>query len=118
MGNVIVLFEVVPTKEGLKRYLEIAKQLKPLLSNFEGFISAERYQSLSEDGKLLSMNVWENEEAVARWRNVVEHRLSQREGREKLFERYKITIVSTIREYTNLDRAQAPEDSNAFFECV
>ncbi len=116
MGNIIVLFEVIPTEEGMERYLQLAKQLKPLLSGFEGFVSAERFQSLSEDGKFLSMNVWENEEAVASWRNIVEHRMSQKEGREKLFKSYKITIVSTLREYTDQDREQAPKDSNDFFK--
>ena len=115
MAKIIVLFEVTPTKAGKKRYLELASTLKPLLHGFEGFISAERFQSLSQEGKLLSMNVWENEEAVERWRNVVEHRMRQQEGREKLFESYKITVVSTIREYTDQNREQAPADSNTFF---
>lgn len=116
MSKVIVLFEVKPTKEGMKRYLELAADLKHMLEGFDGFISAERFQSLSDDGKLLSMNVWENEEAIQRWRNVMQHRMSQQEGREKLFESYKITVVSPIREYTDTDRTNAPVDSNEFFE--
>ena len=115
MGNVIVLFEVVSTKEGMNRYLELAKHLNQLVSGFDGFISAERFQSLSEDGKLLSMNVWENEEAVVRWRNIVEHRMGQQEGRDKLFQSYKITIASAMREYTANNRNQAPKDSNQYF---
>ena len=115
MAKIVVLFEVVPTQEGMKRYLDLAAMLKPLLSGFEGFLSAERFTSLSESGKLLSMNVWTDEAAVARWRNVAEHRLSQQEGREKLFQSYKITVCSVIREYTDTDRAQAPEDSNALW---
>ena len=79
MANIIVLFEVKPTREGMQRYLDLAAALKPLLAGFEGFIRAERFSSLNEEGKLLSMNVWTDEEAVARWRNVVEHRMSQRE---------------------------------------
>lgn len=66
-----MLFEVKPTKEGKSRYLELAAQLKPLLSGFEGFIRAERFTSLNEEGKLLSMNVWKDENAVKNWRNVV-----------------------------------------------
>lgn len=115
MSKVIVLFEVKPTKEGMAKYLELAAELKPLLAGFEGFISAERFQSLSDDGKLLSMNVWESEEAVESWRNDLKHRFSQNEGRTKLFESYKITIVSTIREYTDTDREGAPNDSNESF---
>lgn len=116
MSNVIVLFEVTPTKEGMKKYLDLAAMLKPMLSGFEGFIRAERFSSLNEEGKLLSMNVWTDESAAERWRNVMEHRMSQKEGREKLFESYKITVCSEIRSYSDTDRAQAPVDSNQFFE--
>ena len=115
MAEVVVLFEVTPTKEGMQRYLDLAAQLKPLLSGFEGFVRAERFQSLAEEGKLLSMNVWESEEAVAQWRNTLEHRLSQAEGREKLFVSYQITVCKTTRHYSDVDRAEAPADSNAYF---
>ena len=121
MSNIIVLFEVKPTKEGMKRYLDLAAMLKPLLSGFDGFIRAERFSSLNEDGKLLSMNVWTDEAAVERWRNTVEHRMSQQEGqegREKLFESYKITVCSALREYTDTERAQAPADSNEYFDVL
>lgn len=116
MKNIIVLFEVKPTKEGMKRYLDLAATLKPLLSEFEGFIRAERFSSLTDEGKLLSMNIWTNESAVERWRNMIQHRMSQQEGREKLFESYKITVCSEIRSYSDTDRAEAPQDSNKYFE--
>lgn len=116
MKNIIVLFEVVPTKEGMKKYLDLAAALKPMLAGFEGFIRAERFSSLNEEGKLLSMNVWTDETAVERWRNVMQHRMSQKEGREKLFESYKITVCSEIRSYTDTERAQAPMDSNEYLE--
>ena len=115
MANAVVLFEVKPTKEGMQKYLDLAAMLKPMLAGFEGFIRAERFSSLNEEGKLLSMNIWTDEAAVERWRNVVEHRMSQKEGREKLFESYKITVCSTIREHSDTDRAQAPADSNSYF---
>ncbi len=115
MADIIVLFEVKPTKEGMQRYLDLAAMLKPLLSGFEGFIRAERFSSLNEQGKLLSMNVWTDESAVERWRNVMQHRMSQKEGREKLFESYKITVCSIIRTYTDTDRIQAPKDSNEYW---
>ncbi len=114
MQKVIVLFEVKPTKEGMKKYLELAAMLKPMLSSAEGFISAERFQSLNEEGKLLSMNVWESEEAIEKWRNNMQHRMSQSEGKNKLFESYKITVCNSVREYSNEDRKQAPSDSNEF----
>lgn len=115
MANVIVLFEVKPTKEGMQRYLDLAAMLKPMLAGFEGFIRAERFSSLNEEGKLLSMNVWTDEAAAERWRNVTEHRMSQKEGRENLFESYRITVCSAVREYSDTEREQAPEDSNICF---
>ena len=116
MANILVLFEVKPAKAGMQKYLGLAAMLKPMLAGFEGFIRAERFSSLNEDGKLLSMNVWTDETAVERWRNVMQHRMSQKEGREKLFESYKITVCSEIRSYTDTERAQAPQDSNQYFK--
>ena len=116
MANIIALFEVKPTEAGMKKYLDLAAMLKPMLAGFEGFIRAERFSSLNEDGKLLSMNVWTDETAVERWRNVMQHRMSQKEGRKKLFESYKITVCSELRSYTDTDRAQAPQDSNQYFK--
>lgn len=82
-----------------------------------GDFDLDEIQNKSDkEGKLLSMNVWTDEAAVERWRNVVEHRISQKEGREKLFESYKITVCSAIRSYTDTDRENAPADSNRFFE--
>lgn len=115
MANIIVLFEVKPTEAGMKKYLDLAAMLKPMLTDFEGFIRAERFSSLHEEGKLLSMNIWTDEKAVERWRNMMQHRMSQKEGREKLFESYKITVCTEIRAYTDTDRAQAPQDSNRYF---
>lgn len=112
MGNIIVLFEVTPTKEGMHRYLDLATTLKPLLAGFEGFVRAERFSSLNKEGKLLSMNVWTDESAIERWRNMVEHRMCQQEGREKLFEGYSITVCSVVRSYSDVDRTYAPDDSN------
>lgn len=113
--KVVVLFEVTPTAEGKERYLELAAQLKSLLSNAEGFIRSERFSSLNEDGKLLSVNVWENEKAVKKWRNELHHRMSQSEGHEKLFESYRITVTTVVREYDISDRNEAPADSNVYF---
>ena len=116
MKEIVVLFEVKPTKAGMQKYLDLAAMLKPMLAGFEGFIRAERFASLNEEGKLLSMNVWTDEAAMACWRNVMQHRMSQKEGREKLFESYRITVCEAIRTYSDTDRAQAPTDSNRFFE--
>ncbi len=96
MSKYIVLFEVKPTAEGKSIYLEHAAKLKPMLEGFEGFLGMERFQSLVDTGKVLSMNVWEDEEAMMRWRTTAEHRLSQLTGKTELFESYKITIVRAV----------------------
>ena len=112
--KVVVLFEVTPTAEGKVNYLELAARLKPLLSDAKGFIRSERFGSLNEEGKLLSLNVWENEEALKKWRNELHHRMSQSEGRERLFESYRITVASVVRDYDDSNRNEAPADSNKY----
>ncbi len=114
MSQIIVLFEVKPTKQGMENYLELASQLKLMLENADGFIRAERFSSLNDEGKLLSMSVWENEEALLKWRNILEHRNCQAKGKNELFESYKITVCKAIREYSNTNRVQAPKDSNEY----
>lgn len=113
--KVVVIFEVTPKKEGMQDYLAHAVDLRTELSKMEGFISAERFSSLNEDGKLLSISVWENEESASKWRNHIAHRQSQKAGYDSLFEKYNITVASIIREYSNDDRTEAPQDSN---ECL
>ncbi len=116
MGAYIVLFEVKPTEEGKARYLELATQLKPMLEGFQGFLGMERFQSLNDGQKILSMNVWDSFEAMTNWRNTLEHRMSQLEGKTQLFESYKITVTAVVRQYTHTMRDQAPDDSNDFLE--
>ncbi len=111
---IIVIFEVKPTKEGKKEYLKIAAELKEELSKAEGFISGERYESLAEEGKLLSINVWESEEALTKWRNNQQHRQGQKKGHDSLFEKYNIKVARVIRDYSLTDRKQAPVDSNKY----
>lgn len=115
MEGIVVLFEVKPTKEGLMRYLELAKMLKSSIASCDGIVSSERFSSLSEDGKLLSMSIWRDIKAVEKWRNCIDHRMCQKEGREKLFESYQITVCSSIRSYSLKNREEAPSDSNSFF---
>ena len=110
--KVAVLFEVKPKTEGKEEYLKLAAALKTELAEMPGFIRVERFGSLNEEGKLLSLSVWENEDAAAAWRNQLNHRGSQKKGHDALFEHYHISVASIIREYTQDDRA--PEDSNQF----
>ena len=113
-GKVIVIFELTPKKEGMNDYLKHAANLRSELSKTEGFISSERFSSLSNKKKLLSLSVWENEESVTKWRNHIDHRQKQSEGHNFLFEEYHITVASVIREYSDSDRTNSPKDSNKY----
>ena len=115
-SKVAVLFEVKPKTESKDEYLRLGAALKTELVKIPGFISVERFASLNEEGKLLSLSVWENETAATNWRNQLNHRDSQKKGHNSLFEKYKISVAAVIREYTQNDRKQAPEDSNSFLE--
>ena len=112
--KVAVLFEVIPKAEGKDEYLRLGAALKAELTKMPGFISVERFTSLNEEGKLLSLSFWENEDAAAGWRKLINHRACQRSGRDSLFERYRIVAAAVVREYTGKDREEAPQDSNVF----
>jgi len=110
---IAVIFEVWPKPEHKKEYLDIAAELKPILETIDGFISVERFESLTEKGKILSLSFFRDEAAVAAWRNVAQHRKSQGKGRATIFENYRLRIAGVIRDYGMNDRAQAPKDSRA-----
>ena len=106
-----VIFEVIPTEKGKGEYLEIAAKLRSFLENRDGFISIERFQSLTEEGKILSLSFWRDENSVAEWRNFLEHRNAQKKGKESLFRSYRIRVAEVVRDYTETDRTEAPADS-------
>ena len=106
-----VIFEVVPREGKTQAYLDAAAALKPLLAQIDGFISIERFQSLAEPGKLLSLSFWRDEEAVAQWRNLEAHRRTQEFGRETAFADYRLRVAGVVRDYGMNERAQAPSDS-------
>ena len=108
---IAVIFEVEPAKGRKGDYLDIAAEMRPLLDDIEGFISVERFQSLADPRKILSLSFFEDEEAIARWRNLNAHRGAQTKGRGGVFDGYRLRIASVIRDYGMLDRAQAPKDS-------
>ena len=110
---IAVIFEVMPRAGRREDYLGIAADLKPLLETIDGFISIERFESLSEPGKLLSLSFWYDEEAVKRWRTMEQHRAAQAKGRSRIFDDYRLRIASVIRDYGKTDREQAPQDSRA-----
>lgn len=110
-----VIFEVEPTAEGKEAYLDIASRLRRLLENREGFISIERFQSLTEAGKILSLSFWRDEASIAAWRNELEHRAAQERGRGGLFAAYRIRVAEVVRDYSDREREEAPGDSKSAF---
>jgi len=109
---IAVIFEVEPAEGHLQPYLDIAAGLRPILETIPGFISVERFQSLTNKGKYLSLSFWEDEAAVARWRNTMQHRKAQAAGRAEHFADYRLRIASVVRDYAMHERReQAPADS-------
>lgn len=108
---IAVIFEVWPAEGKKEGYLELAAALKEELQTMEGFISVERFESLVEPGKLLSLSFWENEDAVAGWRNQMHHRETQAKGRGCVFRDYRLRVASVMRDYGMENRTEAPEDS-------
>jgi heme-degrading monooxygenase HmoA len=106
-----VIFEVWPKEEGRQQYLDIAGSLRPRLEEMDGFISIERFESLTEKGKILSLSFWRDDAAIANWRRVEAHRTAQAKGRGELFRDYRLRIASVIRDYGMTERAEAPADS-------
>lgn len=110
---IAVIFEVVPAPGRKQEYLDLAAALRPELENQDGFISIERFASLSDEGKVLSLSYWRDEEAVKRWRQFEGHRLAQARGRGGVFADYRLRVASVLRDYGMNDRAGAPADSRA-----
>ena len=110
---IAVIFEAEPREGQDERYLAIAASMRKAVGEVEGFVSVERYRSLSDPGRILSLSFFEDEEAVARWRTLASHRAAQRQGRETVFGDYRLRIAEVLRDYGMDDRAQAPRDSRA-----
>ena len=110
---IAVIFEVVLHPERKQTYLDIAAALRPKLDEIEGFVSIERFQSLTAPEKLLSLSFWRDEEAVAQWRRIEDHRNAQAVGRATIFQEYRLQIAAVVRDYGMGDRNQAPADSRA-----
>jgi heme-degrading monooxygenase HmoA len=108
-----VIFELEPCAGQEGAYLQAAGALHPHLDSVDGFISVERFESLSHPGKLLSLSFWRDEEAISRWRNLEEHREAQRRGRQFIFADYRLRVATVVRDYGLKERAGAPEDSRS-----
>ena len=108
---IAVIFEVMPHPERKQAYLDRAAALRPLLEGIDGFISVERFQSLADPGKLLSLSFFRDEAALRQWRNLEDHRAAQQAGRGGLFADYRLRIAGVIRDYGLHQREEAPADS-------
>jgi heme-degrading monooxygenase HmoA len=115
---IAVIFEVWPADGKQSEYLDIAASLRDELYAIDGFISVERFQSLTDPSKLLSLSFWRDEEAVKNWRNNLRHRESQARGRDGVFAEYRLRVAAVLRDYGNKDRAEVPEDSKLVHDAV
>jgi heme-degrading monooxygenase HmoA len=108
---IAVIFEVWPKDGRRQEYLDIAAALRPLLDEIDGFISIERFQSLSAPEKILSLSFWRDEKAVQAWRRLEAHRRAQARGRADVFKDYRLRVAGVIRDYGMTSRDEAPDDS-------
>ena len=110
---IAVIFELWPAPGRRDDYLDIAAALRPELEAVDGFISVERFQSLTEPGKLLSLSFFRDEAAVQAWRNLPSHRAAQARGRHGIFAGYRLRVAAVLRDYGKDERSQVPDDSRA-----
>jgi heme-degrading monooxygenase HmoA len=108
---IAVIFEVWPKPDRRQDYLDIAAHLRPLLEKIDGFISIERFESLYEPGKILSLSFFRDEAAVQAWRTTDGHRIAQAKGRGEFFANYRLRVAGVMRDYGMNDRDQVPGDS-------
>ena len=108
---IAVIFEVEPGEGQADRYFELAGQLKASLSGIDGFISVERFESLTQPGRFLSLSFWRDEEAVMRWRRDAGHRAAQHAGRHGVFAGYRLRVAHVVRDYGLRERTEAPQDT-------
>jgi heme-degrading monooxygenase HmoA len=108
---IAVIFEVWPAQGRSAEYFDIAASLRGDLEKIDGFISIERFESVTTPGKFVSLSFWRDEEAVRSWRNLEGHRLAQAQGRAGVFADYRLRVASVIRDYGMNARDDAPRDS-------
>jgi len=108
---IAVIFEVTPRADRSDAYFDLAAKLRSQLEQVDGFLSVERFESLSRPGKFLSLSFWRDEDAVTRWRSLGTHRQAQIAGRAEIFADYRLRVASVIRDYGMDDRSEAPADS-------
>ncbi|MBQ5950117.1 antibiotic biosynthesis monooxygenase [Massilia sp. ST3] len=108
---IAVIFEVEPEPAQRQAYLDIAARLREQLESIDGFVSIERFESLTRPGRILSLSFWRDEEAVKRWRTLEAHRAAQAAGRGGMFRDYRLRVAAVMRDYGLHEREEAPQDS-------
>ena len=108
---IAVIFEFTPAEGRSQDYMSLAAGLSEEVNKFDGFISIERFESITNKGRFVSLSFWRDEDAVKKWRNVQKHREAQAKGRGGIFSGYRLRIASVIRDYEMNKREQAPADS-------
>ena len=111
---IAVIFELTAAPGRRQEYLDLAAGLASEVKSFDGFISIERFQSLTDPDKVVSISFWRDEEAVRKWRNLQKHREAQAKGRAGIFSSYRLRVCSVLRDYTHSERGEVPEDSRRF----
>ena len=110
-SSIAIIFEVTPNEGMADDYLKIAGEMRAFVEQIDGFISVERFQSLTNQDKLLSISFFESEAAVEEWRRLAAPRSAQKAGRETLFRDYRLRVLQVLRDYGKDDRGQVPLDS-------
>ncbi|MEH6648225.1 antibiotic biosynthesis monooxygenase family protein [Sulfitobacter sp.] len=113
---IAVIFEVMPHADKKDAYLAMAAEMRPLVEQINGFISVERFQSLTNSEKLLSVSFFRDEEALDEWRRLTQHRGAQKAGREVMFHDYRLRVAHVMRDYGMSERDEAPDDSKALHD--
>ena len=104
-----VIFEVMPKSDRVEEYFEIAESIRGDLEKIDGFISVERFNSMANEGKILSLSFWETESAIEEWRNQTAHKNAQSKGYNEVFSSYRLRVTQVVRDYTMVDREEAPQ---------
>jgi len=115
---IAVIFELTPAPGRKQEYLDLAAGLAAELKDRDGFISIERFESISNPGRFVSLSFWRDEEAVRKWRNVQKHREAQAKGRGGIFSAYRLRVAQVLRDYSMDSRKEAPEDSLSFHKPI
>ena len=108
---IAVIFEFTPVEGRFPEYMQLVDTLREDLAKADGFISLERFESITNKGKFVSLQFWRDEESVRKWRNLQKHREAQKKGRATILKSYRLRIASVVRDYTQDSRKEAPRDS-------